>query len=130
MIEVEFVELMQDLVTVAKVTGNDRYGNRTFAPLVTYIARVQAEVQEIRDVEGNVAISSATVYAVPTTPSNPGVYGAVFRGGQWWLVTPFTAANTPGPQDQITLPDGTKPLILRVSTETDETGPHHLVIFS
>lgn len=128
MIEVEFVELMQDLVTIEPRTGTNRYGNATYGPAITYVARVQGEAQEVRDMMGAIQISSAQIWAVPVVASNSGAPGAFQRAGQWYVVAPFS--YTPKPPDRLTLPDGTKPLILRTNMENDESGPHHLKVYS
>jgi hypothetical protein len=127
-IEQEFVELMQDLITIEPRTAVDQYNNPTYGAAATYLAHVQPDAQEVRDMMGSTQISSAQIWAVPLAASFQGVTGAIQRKGQWYVVVPFTV--TPKPPDRITLPDGTQPLILRSAVISDETGtPHHMKVY-
>lgn len=89
--------LMQDEVTIAPRTGVDAYGMPVYGVATVYPCRVTEAPIQIRTASGEVTVSTAQV-----------VLGQV--------------ANV-APHDQITLPDGTTPRILRLSTYHNENGP-------
>jgi hypothetical protein len=99
---------MVDEVTRKAYTGQDDYGQPTFGNAVTVQCRVvyKPEIIKLRgrgEASGTTreVLASARVYC-PVTG--------------WGL------------RDQITLPDGSKPPILKVPTYSDEDGPHHEVV--
>lgn len=103
-IEVEFLELMTQTVTIAPFSSNNAYGEPSFGTAVSYSARVVNKPKMIRNAQGKEVVSMA----------------------QTWLY----GSPTVTPDDRITLPDGTQPPILYVAQYPDENGAHHEVVYT
>lgn len=108
-IDPEFLELMPSYVFIARYTGEDAWGNNTFAAAESIRCRIDASTVD----SGGGALRSGTV-VVPTRQTN-----TIYTD---YTEPPFTV------RDKITLPDGRTPRITSVNTEYDERGPHHQVI--
>lgn len=94
--EPELAALLNQTVTVAARTARDVYGEATWAAASTYPARVSPRVPLVQDVEND------------STP----ISGMIHMDGD----VPITTEN------QITMPDGSTPTIIRVDKFTDEDG--------
>ncbi len=92
----DFRELMTQTVTVQPQSGNNAAGEPTFGDAITIRCRIQGTIKEIRAADGLTRMSSALVIL-------DGVYGIE-------------------PQDKLTLPDGTTPVILSVNQNNDGAG--------
>jgi hypothetical protein len=90
------VGLLQQTVSVASATTTNLYGETSHGTATELAARVEPRVTQIRKADGAVVPSKAYVYL----------------DGDASITT----------QSQITLPDGTTPVILAVEKHTDETG--------
>jgi hypothetical protein len=100
--ESDLLELLTQTMTVEHVTGRDGYGKPSYGTPATYRARVVGKVKMVRTADGSERVSNATVYVAATDV----------------LAT-----------DRVTLPDGSRPLILSVGSFPDERGAHHQVIY-
>lgn len=100
--------LLDQTVTRKTATGIGLRGNTTYSTATTtYAARVEGHQHVVIDVAGKEVVAKTVVYVGTTT-----------TGG-----TPaFTV------RDQITLPDGTTPVILSIDTVRDESGVHHQAV--
>ena len=96
-------KMMQNTVTIRRRTGYDAYGGRTFGAGTEYNAYVQYGVERDFDDEG-MELQVAG--------------GRIFVDG-----APRVTVD-----DEIELPDGSKPRIVNVEYWTDEQGDHHEVI--
>lgn len=97
--------LLNQMITIAPATGLDSEGMRTYGAAVSSAALVIGKQKMVRDAQGHDAVSSVQVY----------VDGTV-------LVTA---------ESRITLPDGTQPVILAVSSYPDENGViDHKVVYT
>lgn len=101
----DFLGLMPDSVSYRQVSSRDGEGNPTYGTATTYRARVV--YKEIRT--ANQATGQDQIGA-----------------GEVW----FAGVFYPNVDDELTLPDGTKPNIINWAVFTDQLGPHHTrVIF-
>ncbi len=101
--EPDLLALMFHTVTVEPFTGRDEYGRPTYGAATQYRARVVGMQRLVRTPDGAEKVSATTVYLA----SAPGV----------------------GPEDRVTLPDGSQPPILVVSRMPDDRGWHHEVVY-
>lgn len=93
----QLAALCNQTVTVYARTGANVYGEPTFSTSGTaYDARVVPQAKEVRDGQGNVVMSSHTI----------------------WLVS----TSTVSPESKWVLPDGTAPKALNVTCPVDENG--------
>lgn len=99
--ETDFDDLMKSTVTVKHFTGYDNYGASAFGTAASYNARIVYEPKRILAQNGQEAVSSVQVWISGSVPP---------------------AMNV---KDQITLPDGTKPVIMRLDQVYDESGTEH-----
>ena len=106
--ETAFDEFLTDEVTREAYTGQNDYGEASYAGAVTLKARVVRKPELIITGAGE---ASSAIHEVVSTAK---VYCS---GVPAW-----------GMRDRITLPDGTRPVILQVITYPDETGEHHQVV--
>jgi hypothetical protein len=98
--ETDFLDLMRQAVTVKHYTdAADSYGQPTFGTSVSVTCRVVQQPKLIRAADGREIVSQGHLW----TAGSAGV-----------LVS-----------DELTLPDGTKPKILRVDHFPDEDGVVH-----
>lgn len=96
-------KLMQNTITVYRTTAFDSYGGRTYDAGTEYNAYVQYGVERVYNDEGDEEQIAG---------------GRIFVDG-----APRVRID-----DQIELPDGTRPRIINVEYWTDEQGDHHEVI--
>ena len=99
--EADFDDLMKSTVTVQHFTGYDNYGASAFGAAVSYKARIVYEPKRVLAQNGQEAISSVQVWISGSTSPSMNV------------------------KDQITLPNGTQPVILRLDQVYDESGTEH-----
>jgi hypothetical protein len=99
----DFLELMPHTVSHAELASRDAYGKPVYGSAVDYTARVLYKNQKVRAKDGSEVVAR----------------GVVWIGG-----TP-----TVSPDDQLTLPDGSTPIILSFEQYADEDGAHHTKIF-
>ena len=92
----DLLEMMTQTVTIAPLTGRDNYGKPTFGTGVVWRARIKGTNRRVVDHAGQEAVSTTEVWI-------GGVSGI-------------------GPTDQLTLPDGTSPPLLKVERYPDEDG--------
>lgn len=95
------LDLLRQTVTIEPYTGPDPFGAPGYGPPVEYPARVRREAKMVRASDGEERVSSTVV----------------------WL----DGAAQVGPQDRITMPDGSHPPILAVESSPDETGETYVV---
>jgi hypothetical protein len=95
----EFLELMPITIQVQHRSSVNKYNEPTFSVPVEYQARLEPISRRVRSLEGEERIISARLIV----------------DAQGELVD----------TDQVTLPDGTTPTVVAVTTEYDETGIHH-----
>lgn len=109
--ETLFAATLPDTVTLREPTGTDMYGTPTFsgATTLTVPAWVSRKPRAVRTMSGEEKVSSARI-----SLGHPSGGGAVPR---------------PSPQCEITLPDGSKPLILYVESITDPDGDFHTQVY-
>lgn len=95
-VEADLLELMPHFVTVEKRISTTEYGVPTYGTSSRYQARVERKRRMVRNAAGEEKISTVTVY-----------FG-----------------STPGlnPEDRITLPDGTTPVILSTESQPGAVG--------
>jgi hypothetical protein len=101
--ETEFADLMPHTVVVRKQTSLDKYGVAARGAATTVQGRVVQTPKMVRLDDGREVVSSAHFY----TAGPAGI-----------LTT-----------DEITLPDGSTPVIMRVDHYPDEDGSHHEVVW-
>jgi hypothetical protein len=107
----DFGDLLTQTVTRKTVTGRDNYGQPSWSGAATLPCRV---VHKTKLVRSTASARSETEGAVREVVSTAQVWTAHVG----WSV-----------EDQITLPDGTKPVILHVDSYPDEAGDHHQVVY-
>lgn len=103
MFEEEFLDTMVDEVTWEPSTGYDADGAPAFGTGVTIKCRVSPRARKVLDAHGTEVVSAAVIY----TEEAPAV----------------------SPNDRITLPDGSQPVIIRVERPPDRDGAHHTEIY-
>lgn len=97
--------LLNQIIVIEPSTGTDAYGQSTYGTGVSVHARVEGKNRMVMNAQGNNVVSGTSIYIDGTT-----------------VVTTSS---------RITLPDGTKPLILSIESMPDIDGtPHHKVIFT
>jgi hypothetical protein len=98
----EFEALMPTGVTVQTLSSisTDGYGTPVYATGTTYKARVVGTQEVVTDFTGDEQIATHVAWIASTSTFEPDV--------------------------QITMTDGTSPLLLRLSAVPDETGVHHV----
>lgn len=97
--------LLNQVITIESATGVDAYGQSRYGTAVLVHSRVEGRNRKVLDAQGNEVVSSTTIYV-----DGP---------------TVITTAS------RITLPDGTKPVILAIAEMPDIDGtPHHKVIYT
>lgn len=96
-------DMMKDDATWYPFTARDGYGKRSFGTGVPYKGRLVRHPRMVRDFQGHEVLSSH----------------------HFW----FLGAPAVGPQDKVTLGDGTSPVIASVDRFPDEDGPSHTKVF-
>lgn len=102
--------MLASVVTIEPWVSHDGYGAATYGTAVEYQCRVVGRNRMIRAFDGNERLSTVQVYlsSIPTVP-------------------------VVGPKDRVTLPEDhipQQPPIMAILRETDEDGPHHLVLYT
>lgn len=100
----DFLELMPSTVSLRSATGSDEYGNPTLGSIQTFRARV--------------------VYRLKRISTRTGATDVLSHGEVWLAGNPTLTER-----DEITLPDGTKPIILNWEQFPDEAGEHHTKVY-
>ena len=104
-IETDYLDMMPDTVTFYGQSALDKYGKRTWASTgASFRARVQDQSRLYRDAQGREVVLTGKAY----------LYGATAAG----ITT----------DSKIVLPDGSSPVIYLVTTNSDESGAHHVVV--
>jgi hypothetical protein len=93
----DFVDMMADTITVERMTGRADDGVPTYAAPVSYRARVNYKTHNVLNAQNQL----------------------ITARGMMWLDT----VDSITVDDRITLPDGSRPVILFSNLNTDETGP-------
>jgi hypothetical protein len=96
----ELDEVLNQSVTIEGFNSIDEYGDPSYNVGVVYKAMVQRRVKMIRDFKANEAVSTCSILMDGT------VSAVLDRFGR----------------DRITLPDGTKPLIMAIEDGQDDQG--------
>lgn len=100
----DWADMMADTVTLAAVASRDAYGRPTFSSTTSYAARV--------------------VYKQTRIVNRTNGQDSIATGVIWICGTP-----TLGIDDQITLPNGSTPVILNWELLPDENGAHHTKVY-
>jgi len=95
----EFLDLMPLTIQVSHLASVNSYNEATYSSPVEYRARLEPTRRFLRGPEGTEQLVSARLIV----------------DAQGELVE----------SDRVTLPDGTQPLVVSVTTEYDENGIHH-----
>lgn len=106
--ESEFLALMPETITIAQPTGQDGYGKRSYGAATSYRARIVEKMEKIVTVQGREDFATTKVYVAPDSS------GAL----------PDLSARV-----QVTMPDGTTPNVVGFARQSDEEGPHHVIIW-
>jgi hypothetical protein len=102
--EQELLALLKQTVSIAGTTTN-KYDEQVPGTPTSYPARVEYNNVLVKDSQGKEVVSKAQVILDGTV--------------------------SVGSLDEITLPDGTKPIILSIEKNPDETGNiHHVVVYT
>ncbi|MGE5619538.1 MAG: hypothetical protein ACM3US_09810 [Sphingomonadaceae bacterium] len=103
-IDPELLALMTETVAIEPRTGVNAYGEALYGAAVQYKARIVGRIRRVTDSAGSERVSTKTI-----------TLGAAA------VVSPF---------DRLTLPDGSRPVILAVGSYPDESGAHHTVLYT
>jgi len=101
-LETEFRELMGEAITLKAPSSVDKYGKRSFGNAQSFTGRVEPKLHMTRDSAGREVVGRGIVY----------VYGAPVVTPEW----------------ELTLADGSKPIIISAYHARDEDGAHHTAI--
>ena len=106
-----FANTFTETVAIREPTGTGTYGEPTYvgATTLTVPAWISRKPREVRTHQGEERVSSAEI-----SLGHPSAGVAVPR---------------PTPEAELTLPDGTTPLILAVASITDPDGDIHTQVF-
>jgi hypothetical protein len=98
-------DMMHDLIEVEPLLSRDSYGVPVYGVAVTYRGRLTQKVRYVRTKEGSTVQSS-----------------------QEWVGQPIPTMSV---EDRVTLADGSRPIILNVTTHKNEygTNDHTKVLF-
>lgn len=99
----DFSDLFTETITHEEFGGRNSYSKRSFGSPANYSARVVKINKLVKASDGGEVLSTTQV---------------------WIQGTP-----TVTPEDRITLPDGTTPIILSVEKYPDDNGDHHVKVF-
>lgn len=99
----DFTDLMPHTVSHSELASRDEYGAPTYGTETDYTARVLYKQQKVVRSDGREVLA---------------------RGVMWIAGTP-----TIDPEDRITLPDDSTPVILAVERVPDESGIHHVKVY-
>jgi hypothetical protein len=105
--DADLVDILPHTVSIRARTGGSDYAGFTFATAKTYKAYVNSEDTKLYAPDGTERISHARVYVGPE------------------VLTDGTLGSLPsmGPDDEITLDDGTRPPIMKVNAIPDVEKP-------
>ena len=96
--------MMREVVVFNSASAVDKYGKQSFATAsTTYRARIIMSERILRDKDGREIVEAGRAILYGVAASVTTLY-------------------------KITLPDGSTPKIVSVSSIQDETGPHHTVV--
>jgi hypothetical protein len=98
-LEPALLAMMTQTVQHAALSGRDAYGAPLYAAASGYAARVVGTHRRLRDAAGSETVARHVAYVA--------------------------MSGTIGPEDRLTLPDGSTPPVLQVDQFTDETGGVH-----
>ena len=93
----DFSDLMTDVVKIEHQTGNNAYGEPTYANPIVAKCRIDYQTREVRQPDGLVRVASTSIH--------------------------LAGLHDVAPQDRITLPDGRQPAIIMVMNYADDRGP-------
>lgn len=99
----DFANCFTETITHAEFGGRGGYGERSFGSPASYDARIVKINKLVKTSDGSEKMSTSQV---------------------WIQGTPVVT-----PEDQITLPDGSTPIILSVEKFPDDNGDHHVKVF-
>lgn len=116
MIDPTLLTLMPDTVLIAAPGARDTRGNITFGPDVRYRAQVDSDPRALRSLTGTEVISNAVVRLAPVRVEANG------------SLTYLDALPVITPNHRITLPNGSKPIILTVAELSTIPSLAHLEI--
>jgi len=102
-IEPDFLQLMVQTVYIESFSSYNSHAEASYNAATPYSGRTVNKSTKVVTNEGLEVVSTAKTY----------IYGS----------------PTITPKDRLTLPDGTKPKILTVSSFPDENGDHHQVVY-
>ena len=91
-------------ITVEPWLSKDKYGQPSFGPGVARTCRIEGKNKLVRALDGQERVSATTIY----------VYGAAGIGYK----------------DRVTLPDGSRPIILAVEQMPDDHGDYYEAIYT
>ena len=103
-LEADFLDLCPHTVTLEPLSTHDVYGAPSFGTSVSHTALIMQESKLVRAADGREVVSGTQVYI------------------------PSSSASV-AEQDRLTLPDGSQPEIIRVSTFSDDDGQHNVVVY-
>lgn len=104
-LESDFKELLSATATVAKHTGVNSHGEDTYSSITaSYSVMTVRGTKQVRNKDNELKVSNAQTY--------------------------FMDDFTIDPDDQITLPDGSKPIILYIGAWTDELGKYVQCVYT
>lgn len=95
-VDLELREMFNQTVTIEPYSSANAYGESSFSTGVAYLARTETKARLFRRSDGVEVVAVAVTY--------------------------LADAPTVSTKDRITLPDGTKPPIVAVESDPDETG--------
>lgn len=99
----EFRDVLKESITVSEFLSRDSYGAPQYGSPASYSARLVRVNRLVRNGEGSQEVSSHHLWVEPITGLT----------SEW----------------DITLADGSNPVILAVESYTDEIGPTHMKVF-
>lgn len=106
-LEQDLIDLMLDEITLEPKTGVDKFNNFTYGPPMGEGGVVKCQLvrmnRRVLSIEGREVISTV----------------------QCILADPTLSVST---NDRLTLPDGTRPAIIRVNEVKDDVGPYFLEV--
>lgn len=95
-VDLPLLELMPDVITIARRVSTDEYTNPQYGPDETYQARVEFKPRVLQGTEGQTLVASGR--AILGVPIPVGLF------------------------DKLTLPDGKSPTLLQVQSSPDTVG--------
>jgi hypothetical protein len=112
------LELMPHIISLAERISIDRYNRATYATAVRYRALVVYKPIEIRTISGEEAIARARIAVAPVVVNNDDT------------LTYLDSFPDIKAEHQITLPDGSQPVIISLEKNDGIPELNHLVIYT